>query len=161
MSNDSTDPKTSIAHVAIVRAETIKLIMRKIQERNFSTILEIGTGYGYSAGMICKNCAIKKLTTIEINPVHCQLAKKFLREFKQVECINMDAHDFLPKQKYDLIFFDGPKSRQETLIMRYLPFLSTNGMIIIDNLYLKRISEIVDKNRQQKALLKKIGALNQ
>ncbi|MDR2557637.1 MAG: hypothetical protein LBC33_02230, partial [Mycoplasmataceae bacterium] len=84
-------------------------------------------------------------------------AKHYLNENQKIELINDDAFLYEPTQKFDLIFIDGPKSHQEKLIMHYAQFLKPSGLIVIDNMYLKKITESAQMTKQKKGLIKKIG----
>ncbi|MDR2461646.1 MAG: class I SAM-dependent methyltransferase [Mycoplasmataceae bacterium] len=142
--------------IPIVREKTIKYICDLISKNNYENILEIGTAYGYSSATICQEQCVKNILTIEKNIYSFNKAKKFLKNFKKIHLINDDAFLFEPVQLFDLIFIDGPKSHQENLVEKYLKFLSPNGRMIVDNIFLKKIANISDRTKNQKKILEKV-----
>lgn len=147
-------------NVPIIRDNTEKFIINYINDNNISTVLEIGTAYGYSAFSICMNCNIKYFESIEKNINSYNIAKKFIDplNIKHLNLIYFDAFKYTPIKKFDLIFIDGPKANQIELFEKYINFLKPNGKIIIDNLYLQKIRNIEDskKTNSQKNLIKKL-----
>ena len=82
--------------------------------------------------------------------------KKF--SFKKINPILIDAFDYKPNKIYDLIFIDGCKSNQEILFNKYKKYLSINGYIIIDNLFLKKIRNLpfYKRTKNQQKLIDKL-----
>jgi len=137
-------------HIPIVRDETILYIENVIRNNNFKNILEIGTGYGYSANFLCNKISDLKIDTIEKNINNFLIASSFPN--KNINYILASAFDWKPSIDYDLIFIDGPKNKQEILFEKFSHNLVDKGLIIIDNIYLKDVKPI---NKNKKILLKK------
>lgn len=146
--------------IPYVRKQTLALLIDLIKNNNIKSILEIGTGYGYSAlGMSCCS-TVNKIVTIEKNTDNYLIAKEFLKN-TLIQCINTDAFVYEPQQQFDLIFIDGPKSHQEQLVEKYVKYLSKNGLIIIDNIYLKKFTQKTSLTKNQASLVKKIKQFHQ
>lgn len=120
-------------------------ICKIINQNNFTKMLEIGTGYGFSSYYFAKNSNIKCIDTIEKNTDYYIQAKK-LDDTNKIKYINESIFDYLIKDSYDLIFVDGPKTKQELIIDKVKNHLNINGMIIIDNIYLKRVVNKTNNN---------------
>ena len=143
-------------HIPIVRDKTFNLINQIINENNFTSILEVGTAYGYSAFAFSLNKKINNITTIEKNKDNYFLACEHLKDIKKIKIINSDAILFNTDQKFDLIFIDGAKSHQEILFEHCQKFLRSNGIIIVDNIYLKKLNNQKGLTKNQKRLLSKV-----
>jgi predicted O-methyltransferase YrrM len=142
--------------IPMVRKQTIDLIVNFINEHQCQTILEIGTGYGYSAYVMATCVSVKQLITIEKSKINFDIAQSFLAKTPSITCLNLNAFDYEPTQKFDLILIDGPKSHQDVLVNKYLPYLTSNGHVIIDNIFFKKISNLTNLTRNQKSLLEKV-----
>ena len=102
-------------------------------------VLEIGTAYGYSAYLMM-SCCDCDITTIEIDEQKSQIAKENLKVLgfeKRCNLICGDAKQILPnlKQKYSLIFLDGPKGQYVKYLPVLLELLEKDGYLIADNIY--------------------------
>ena len=144
--------------IPIVRDKTIDLINQIIDDNNFTSILEIGTAYGYSAFAFSLNPNIKNITTIEKNTDNYLLACEYLKDIKKISIINSDAILFNTDKKFDLIFIDGAKSHQEIMFEHCQKFLNNNGIIVVDNIYLKKFNGRKKLTRNQKRLISKVKA---
>lgn len=123
--------------------ESCYYIWSLISIHKFSTMLEIGTGNGFSSTFFALKTDLKKIKTIEKNELYFQNSNKVS---SKVEYVLADAFEYKPDSKYDIIFIDGPKSKQELLFEKYQNYINHNGMIIIDNIFLKRL---LSKNNKQ------------
>lgn len=122
-------------NIPIIRNELESFFKEFILEKKIDSILEIGTAYGYSAYVFYKINSNLKITTIEKDLNKYNVAKSFLPNSINLVCD--DAFEYTPKDNYDFIFIDGPKSKQQILVDKYSNFLSDDGYIIIDNIFLK------------------------
>lgn len=145
-------------NVPIIRDKTSNFIVDLIEKNNFKSILEIGTAYGYSAHIWSQVKNVEKVLTIEKSNDSYQIAQKYLSNYNNVICLNDDAFEFKSSEKFDLILIDGPKSHQEILVTKYLSYLNSNGIMIIDNLFLKKISSLKIKTKNQEKLLNKLNS---
>lgn len=157
MSNKLLLKKCLEDNIPIIRANTSKLILDLITNNNYTSLLEIGTAYGYSCSLWTQHPNLKSIVSLEKLSSNYEIAKSFLNNEK-LTLINIDAFEYKPNQKFDLIFIDGPKSNQEVLVSKYVKYLNKNGVMVIDNLYLKKFSEI-DQQLLTKNQLKLINKL--
>ncbi|MDR2568555.1 MAG: class I SAM-dependent methyltransferase [Mycoplasmataceae bacterium] len=149
--------KVSIENnVPIVRNQTGKFIQKLIDENKYENILEIGTAYGYSSALMLMCDSIKKIDTVEKDEHSFAMAKKHLANETKVNLVNDNAFLYQPNNNYDFIFLDGPKSHQEELLTKYLEFLKPNGMVLVDNIYLRKFENLPNLTKNQKSLIKKV-----
>jgi predicted O-methyltransferase YrrM len=143
-------------NIPIIRDNTIDLIANLITSSNYQSILELGTAYGYSAYLmsLIKNANI---TTIEKDKKRYEIACNFLKHIKNIKTINDDIFIYEPIQKFDFILVDGPKSNQEDIVKKYYEYLNKNGTMVIDNIYLKKISEKINLTPNQQKLINKVN----
>lgn len=142
--------------IPIVRDNTLGVINHLISNNGYSSILELGTAYGYSAYYFSLNKQVNKITTIEKDKQRYDIAREFLKTNEKIKLINDDVFLYKPKKQYDLIFVDGPKSHQEKLVDKYLQYLNKNGTMVIDNIYLKKFDDLASLTKNQKNLIIKI-----
>ncbi len=143
-------------NIPIVRDGTILLINRIINQLKIKTILEIGTAYGYSSYAMSLNKSVRKIVTIEKNNLNFLKASFYLKDIKKIKIINGDAFKYQFFNKYDLIFIDGSKSHQDVLFNKLKKCLKRSGIIIIDNIFLKKFSTKKNLTRNQQKLIKKV-----
>ncbi len=141
-------------NIPIIRDETFKFIKNKILENNYSSILEIGTAYGYSSLLFSKIDCVKKIITIEKNESNYAIAKQI--ENDKITFLLADAFTFECKEKFDLIFLDACKSNQEILVNKYLNNLNEKGLMVIDNIFLKKFANQQNLDRQKTRLIQKV-----
>ncbi len=141
--------------IAPLKLSASKFIMDLINKNNYEKYLEIGSGLGYSSLLIYENTTINKITTIERDPTRFSKAKENLKGYQKIDLINIDCFDYETNDKYDFILLDGPKTRLEELFLKYIKLLNQNGMMIIDNIYLKNLADLeIKTNNQMRILLK-------
>lgn len=157
MSNNELLKRCLEDNIPIVRKQTSELILSLIDKNKSNSLLEIGTAYGYSCSLWLKINQLQKIVSLEKNFDNYSIAKKYLND-ERLELINIDAFEYHPIYKFDIIFLDGPKSHQEILVQKYLNYLNENGIMVIDNLYLKKFDKLaVDKlSKNQLKLIQKI-----
>ena len=126
-----------INHVPIMLKDGIEFLTDYIKKNNIKSILEIGTAIGYSSiKMALVNDDIK-ITTIERDSNMYNEALKNIKAFNldnRINVIYSDALDIELNDKYDLIFIDAAKSQYIKFFNKFKDNLSTNGVIITDNL---------------------------
>jgi len=142
-------------HIPYIRDNTIEFICDYIKNNKYCSYLEIGSAYGYSACCIANLNEIKIVDSIEKNEDNYKLCINNIKDEK-INFINYDAFEFNPDKKYDVILIDGPKSRQETLVEKYMKFLNPDGVIFIDNLYLKKFDNRESLTKDQTKLIEKV-----
>lgn len=123
-------------------AQLLKLITKLTKP---STIIEIGTGIGYS-GLVMLRESSAYLYTIELKESNALTARDNFKKYgygDRAEVMLGDASDILPLLEVhaDLIFVDGPKGKYYEFYPILKKLLNNGGIIVCDNvLYFKRVS---------------------
>jgi predicted O-methyltransferase YrrM len=149
-----------------IQGSFLKMISQMIQPKN---ILEIGTFTGYSAIALASGLPKDaKLTTLEFNEEHEQMAKAYFKKAgleQQIEMIIGDALEIIPslKQSWDLVFIDADKSNYSTYYDLVFDFIPSGGWILADNVLwsgkvLLPDEELDDDTRAIKAFNEKVQA---
>ena len=146
--------------IAPLKVNASKFIIDLINKNNYKTYLEIGSGLGYSSLFIYATTAVNKITTIERDPIRFLKAKENLKDYQKIDLINIDCFDYEVNDKYDFILLDGPKTRLEELFLKYIKLLNKNGIMIIDNIYLKNLADLEIKTNNQARILLKLNEFN-
>lgn len=149
-------------NVPIILDDSLDFLISYIEKKKVKNILEVGTAIGYSAIMMALSDKNIKVTTIEKDKERYLEAVKNVKKMEleeQITLIYNDALDTKLKDKYDLIFIDAAKSKNEEIFSHFENNLNSRGIIITDNLSFhgyveKEIHEI--SNRNIRGLVKKI-----
>lgn len=145
-------------NIPIITDEGLAYIINYIRENNVKKILEIGTAYGYSA--ICFSLENTHVDTFERDPDRIKEATKWVSEFNAD--VKIYAEDALLYEglsgEYDLIFIDAAKSQYQKFFEKFKHHLKDNGAIICDNISFHNLKVEDVKNRNTKALLRKLEA---
>jgi len=147
--------------IAPLKPHASNFIIDLINNNNYQTYLEIGSGLGYSSLVIYQNTKVKKITTIEKDGYRFKIAYQNLKSYEKINLINLDCFDYFTDDKYDFILLDGPKTRLEKLFLKYIKLLNQNGIMIIDNIYLKNLADLRNKTNNQVRILLKLNEFNQ
>ncbi len=126
-----------IHSVPIMKDEGIEFICDYIIRHDVKSILEIGTGIGYSSIRFAKTKNDVFVYTIEFDIERYQEAVKNIADQNLMERILVflgDAATFNFDKKFDLIFIDGPKAQYRKFFEHFQNNLSENGVFISDNL---------------------------
>ncbi|MBP9115228.1 MAG: class I SAM-dependent methyltransferase [Acidimicrobiia bacterium] len=127
-----------------------------VQELRSENILEIGTSIGYSTNCFARAFDTVKITTIDKDKTHCELATKNFKEnnvIDQVEILFGVSGKIIKdlkidNKKYDIIFFDGFSPNPDE-VDDYIELLNNSGLLITTNLELPskiyRVDEYLDK----------------
>ena len=140
-------------YVPIARKQTIEFILNLMKERKYTRFLEIGTAIGYTSinvALLNKNINV---VTIEHDSKRAEIAKKNFIEFGVNEQINMiedDAVTITINDKFDLIFIDASKKRNDYFLDKFSPNLNEGGMISIDNMKLEDFWVNAKKEKKEK-----------
>lgn len=141
--------------VSVIRESNLIFLQNYFKTHpNLKTILEIGTGCGFSAYCFSLINSIKKIDTVEKNLARYQIASFYLEKNPKINLFNVDVNLFETSAKYDAIFLDGPKKIILNLIDKFKNNLNSKGVFIIDNFYLKDLREKYLKTNAER--LKKI-----
>lgn len=129
--------------VPIIQKEVGKFLELIIVMKRPKKILELGTAIGYSSILMCissnKECNI---TTIERNSDMVKIARDNIAKYdfdNNIEVIEGDCIEVLEKLEgqYDLIFMDAGKGHYNHFLPHCLRLLSTDGVIVADNVLFK------------------------
>ena len=149
-------------NVPIMMDDGIDFLTNLIRQRKVKNILEIGTAIGYSAIMMALVNDDIKITSIEKDDKRYFEAIKNVKKFNLEDRITLlynDALEVKLKDKYDLIFIDAAKSKNQDIFEHFARNLSDKGVVVTDNLSFhgfvnKETNEI--KNRNIRGLVRKI-----
>ncbi len=102
-----------------------------------SSILEIGTGMGYSSALMALALPSSKIVSIERNPEHIVTAEQLFKSegiSDRIKIINGIAEEVLPvlDDVFDCVFFDGFGIHYEFL-PQYQRLLKPGGILILAN----------------------------
>lgn len=126
-----------ITSVPIMKDDGVNFICEYIREHNVKTVLEIGTGIGYSSIKFAQSNDNVFIYTIEFDIDRYQQAVKNISDNNLMERITVflgDAATYTFKEKFDLIFIDGPKAQYTKFFEQFKNNLTEQGVIICDNL---------------------------
>lgn len=122
------------------------------------SVLEIGTLGGYSTIWFASTGA--KVTSIEINPKHRDVAKENTAGLDGIEIILGSALDVLPKlaeegRKFDLVFIDADWAEQWDYFQWAIKLTRHRGCIYVDNV----VREILESGGvgESESLVTKVG----
>lgn len=123
--------------VPIMKDEGVDFICNYIETHEVKSILEIGTGIGYSSIRFAKTRDDVFVSTIEFDIERYYQAVKNVADNNLSERILVylgDAASFEFDRKFDLIFIDGPKAQYRKFFEHFQENLSDHGVFISDNL---------------------------
>lgn len=132
-------------HIPVLLDDSAVFLSEFVREKQFKNILEIGTAIGYSGSIMLLESKQANLTTIELKKESYDMATNTFNTLgvgDRVTQLLGDAYEHIlilhkQKQKYDMIFLDGPKGQY----LRYYPYLldmlSDGGCLLADNVLLK------------------------
>jgi len=141
--------------VPIMSEDTIETINNIINEKNIHSILEIGTAIAYSTICFASNKNIDRIVSIERDDNRYEKALQNVKEscLNNITLIHDDAFNVNINDKFDLIIIDAAKSQNMKFLDKFKLNLSSDGIIIIDNLdfhgYVGKSSEIKSRNLRQ------------
>lgn len=136
-------------HVPIARDEFVEFVCDFIKKNNYTSVLEIGTAIAYTAISLAllENVYV---TTIEHDEKRFCEAEKNIKEAALEDKITLifdDAQNVFLSLKYDLIFIDAAKMKNQLFFDKFSNNLSEGGTIIIDNMELFDFKKHVSKYR--------------
>ena len=113
--------------------------MNLIEKNKFNSFLEIGTAIGYTSILLATKFKDLDILTIEHDIQRAEIAKENLDNFNVSNRINLivgEATTFSTNKKFDLIFIDAAKKKNQFFLEKFSPNLSSGGIIIVDNMNL-------------------------
>jgi predicted O-methyltransferase YrrM len=137
-------------NVPIISDIVAQLLMTYVACHKPSSILEIGTGIGYSGLILLHNAPRAKLVSCELQANLADIARSNMVKYNyDAVVLQGDCRDIVPQlrqgltiqhnslpDKYDLIFMDGPKSAYMQLLPHFVALMSARGVLICDNVLL-------------------------
>lgn len=124
-------------NVPIMQDEGIDFVRNFIEKKNIKNILEIGTAIGYSAIIMCLVNKDVMVTTIERDETRYMEALKNIKKFgleKRINLIFNDALNVEFEEKFDLIFIDAAKRKNQEFFEHFVKYLDDDGYVITDNM---------------------------
>lgn len=140
------EQEAAIDFVPILQPESVRFIEWLIHLKKPKRILEIGTAIGYSAiAMAWASNSVEHITTVELSETMFERAKLNFQEAELTDRVSLilgDGYEVMLKliedqvEPYDLIFIDAAKGQYQFFFDGALKLLSTDGMILCDNVLL-------------------------
>lgn len=124
--------------------------------KNPQLIVEVGSGFGYSAYWFAKALNKGKVVLTEYREENINLAKKFFERGNLIDKADFRLGDGIEiaseYKNIDILFLDLEKRRYKEAVEKLLPNLSSNALIIADNVlwHGKVVEEEIDN--QTKAI---------
>lgn len=123
--------------IPIMQDDGIEYLLYLIKENNIKNILEIGSAIGYSSIRMALVSDDIRVTTIEKDKERYDVAVDNINKMNlsdRINIINDDALNTNVEGLYDLIFIDASKSHNIDFFKKYSQNLTSNGIIVTDNL---------------------------
>lgn len=123
--------------IAPEAASLLRVLARLVFARR---VLEIGTGYGYSALALASGMDVQgSLFTIEFKPARAEVAREHITQAGLADRVNVmigDARRLVHKVAgpFDLILVDSDKQLFEALHDRTVALLRPGGVLVTDNI---------------------------
>lgn len=145
-------------NVPIILDDGLKMLISFINEIKAEKILEIGTAVGYSALCFSTIPSVKRIDTFERNDAMYKKALENIKKCQKEDTINSWFGDALEidlkmlSSDYDLLFIDAAKAQSQKFFERFLPFVKSNGLIIVDNMLfhgIKKTDPGISRNVRQ------------
>ena len=155
-------------NVPIMELEGIETMLQLLRIQGTKKILEVGTAIGYSAMRMAEALPGAQIVTIERDDERAQLAVGFIERSAYKERITLIKGDALEVEEqisghapFDAIFIDAAKGQYKKFFEMYSNYLSSDGMIITDNVLFKGlVAEPEIESKRIRNLVKKIDDFN-
>ncbi|SHI54099.1 O-methyltransferase [Parasporobacterium paucivorans] len=125
--------------VPIIRKEMESFLKVLLTIRQPDSVLEVGTGIGYSAVLMSRYLkGNARITTIESYDKRIKIAEEVIEKSgrpEQIMLIKGDAADVLPTltQPFDFIFMDAAKAQYIHFLPDIMRLLNKGGVLVSDN----------------------------
>ncbi len=80
-----------------------KFLLDALKKLSFSSVLEVGCGFGRITKSVLENCNTSEYTAIDLSPDQIINAKAYVGDVTEVQFIVSDIQSFHPHRKYDLV----------------------------------------------------------
>lgn len=153
--------------IPIVTDAGLAFLNHIVTLKRATTLLEIGTAFGYSAIALALNHPTLSIVSIERDE---DLAKEACQHIKQanltkrITVLKGDAHTIESpalKTRFDVLFIDAAKSQLLAMFERYEKRLNDDGAFVVDNVLFRDMMDNLPENKNLRALVKKIDRFNQ
>ncbi len=159
-----------VNHVPIILDEGLALLETIIAIKKPKKILEIGTAIGYSAIRMHKVCG-SEIYSIERNPEMYELAMQNIKRANSEDkihlifCDALEAYEEVSTLSFDLIFIDAAKAQYKKFFDLYTPLLSSNGIVVCDNMLFHGLVEDTknyeNQSRSVRGIIRKLSLFHQ
>ena len=127
--------------IPLIDPDTARFLSVTVSAMLASSILELGTAYGYSALTMARaQPEAGRIWTIDPDTQRTAIARSFFERAgvaDRIEIIEQHALEVLPKlaqRQYDIVFIDALKEEYADYLRLTLPHLKRCGLVIVDNL---------------------------
>jgi predicted O-methyltransferase YrrM len=138
-----------------------KFLQVMVQSKQAKRVLEVGTLAGYSTAWLASGLAAGgHLITLEIDPLHAEIAEQNLSKFEfpgKIEIRVGDANQLIDEmilsktKPFDLIFIDADKPGYADYLNRVVKLSRPGTLIIADNVV--RNGKIIEEDSQDENVL--------
>ncbi len=148
--------------VPIMQSEGIDFVTTFIIKNQIRTILEIGSGIGFSAIMMALCHADIRIVSIERDQDRYLEAVKNIKKFgleDRITLIYNDAFNVKLTDSFDMILIDAAKAQNQRFFELFKSNLKEKGYILTDNMYFHGLvskDEKEIKSRNLRGIVKKI-----
>lgn len=151
--------------VPIINENGRKVFIEIVKKYRPQNVLEIGTAIGYSALLTSYYGAEKtKIISLELDEERAKQAQMFINQSKykdNIQIILGDAGENITKldnsKKFDMVFIDAAKGQYPDYLVKVLPLLAPNGIILADNVLFRGYVLSEDKPpRRYKTIVKRL-----
>ena len=128
------------SEIPLILRETEDVLSLLLELTHPTSILEIGTGYGYSSLFFASKCPGAHITTIEKSDEMASEASKYISlhdKEGRIKLIEGDALDVLPSlrgQEFDFVFIDASKTHYGEFFDLAEGLCKPGALIVCDNI---------------------------
>ncbi|PLX17982.1 MAG: hypothetical protein C0601_05950 [Candidatus Muiribacterium halophilum] len=127
--------EADIYKIPRIKDEGFEFIKQLVIDHKIESVLEIGSGNGYSTLLYFTLPYVRKILTFEYNPKRYNLARHNLKNNKNIRILNQDFLEYFESgERFDLIFIDGMKRKYIDFFKHSLRFAKHSTIFISDNI---------------------------
>lgn len=140
--------------VPILDDDTLEAIQSLLTRHQVTTLLELGSGIGYSACAFALHHPPLTVHSVEQDEARVLDARnnaEALSLSDRVHFLHANARtlDPSPFTLMDALFIDAAKAHQAAFLDRFLPCIKPRGLILIDNISLNRVKKHTQSRAQE------------
>ncbi|MDR0850335.1 MAG: O-methyltransferase [Christensenellaceae bacterium] len=156
-------------YIPIIKQSTEKLLFAVTAMTKPKKILEIGTAIGYSGLIMLRAHKDAELVTIEKEEDFYEMAYDNFEKFagggvRSIIQKMGDAIEILPtlKDKFDLIFLDGPKAQYIKFLPYLVDLLTVGGVLFADDvLFMGMVQGKIETPVKKRSIVKNLQRFNE